>query len=56
MGFTPSFNMQKAIDFLSKKDKIFKNIILQYGIPEIPMRKEGFETLALLILEQQVSI
>ena len=48
--------MQKAIDFLSKKDKIFKNIIVQYGIPEIPIRKQGFETLALLILEQQVSI
>ncbi len=48
--------MQKAIDFLSKKDKIFQNIITQYGVPEIPKRKQGFETLALLILEQQVSI
>jgi DNA-3-methyladenine glycosylase II len=48
--------MQKATDYLSKKDKIFKNIIAQYGIPEIPKRKQGFETLALLILEQQVSI
>jgi DNA-3-methyladenine glycosylase II len=48
--------MQKAIDHLSKKDKIFKQIIEQYGIPEIPKRRQGFETLALLILEQQVSI
>jgi DNA-3-methyladenine glycosylase II len=48
--------MQKAINFLSKNDKIFKNIISQYGVPEIPKRKQGFETLSLLILEQQVSI
>jgi DNA-3-methyladenine glycosylase II len=48
--------MQKSIDFLSKKDPIFKTIIATYGIPEIPSRPQGFETLALLILEQQVSI
>ena len=48
--------MQKAIDFLSKKDKIFKTIIETYGIPVIPKRAQGFETLSLLILEQQVSI
>ena len=48
--------MQEAIDFLSKKDKIFKTIIQTYGVPVIPKRKQGFETLALLILEQQVSI
>jgi DNA-3-methyladenine glycosylase II len=48
--------MQKAIEQLFKKDKIFKKIINQYGIPIIPQRKQGFETLVLLILEQQVSI
>jgi DNA-3-methyladenine glycosylase II len=48
--------MQKAIDFLSKKDKIFKTVIETYGVPVIPKRTQGFETLALLILEQQVSI
>ena len=48
--------MQAAIDFLSKKDKIFKKIIESYGIPIIPKRAQGFETLSLLILEQQVSI
>ncbi len=48
--------MQKAIDFLSKKDKIFKTIIETYGVPVIPKRTQGFETFALLILEQQVSI
>ncbi|TDD76307.1 DNA-3-methyladenine glycosylase family protein [Flavobacterium caseinilyticum] len=48
--------MQEAIDYLSEKDSIFKDIIEQYGMPNIPKRPEGFETLVLLILEQQVSI
>ena len=48
--------MQKAINFLTKKDKTFAHIIKQYGVPAIPTRPQGFETLALLILEQQVSI
>ncbi len=48
--------MQKTIEQLFKKDKIFEKIISQYGFPVIPQRKQGFETLALLILEQQVSI
>ena len=48
--------MQEAIDYLSEKDIIFKAIIEQYGMPTIPKRPQGFETLVLLILEQQVSI
>ena len=48
--------MQKAINFLTKKDKTFARIIKQYGVPVIPTRPQGFQTLALLILEQQVSI
>ena len=48
--------MQQAINYLSEKDAIFKTIIDQYGIPVIPSRPQGFETLVLLILEQQVSI
>ena len=48
--------MKTAVDYLTKKDKIFKNIIKAYGLPTIPTRPEGFETLVLLILEQQVSI
>ena len=48
--------MKESIDFLTQKDEIFKIIINKYGIPIIPKRKQGFETLALLILEQQVSI
>lgn len=47
---------QTAIDFLTKKDKIFSKIIEIYGLPAIPSRPQGFETLTLLILEQQVSI
>ena len=48
--------MQEAIGYLSAKDPIFKTIIEKYGLPTIPFRPQGFETLVLLILEQQVSI
>jgi DNA-3-methyladenine glycosylase II len=48
--------MQEAIDFLSTKNPIFQEIIEKYGLPQIPKRPEGFETLVLLILEQQVSV
>jgi len=48
--------MQEAIDFLSSKNSIFLEIIEKYGLPQIPKRPPGFETLVLLILEQQVSI
>ncbi len=49
--------MKEAIQYLTQKDEIFEQIINQYGLPEIiPSRPEGFETLVLLILEQQVSI
>ena len=46
-----------AFDYLIQKDKIFGQIVNIYGLPQIiPSRPEGFETLVLLILEQQVSI
>jgi len=48
--------MQKAIQYLSGKDPIFKLIVEKYGLSTIPKRPQGFETLVLLILEQQVSI
>src|SRR6188768_399504 len=48
--------MQQAIDHLFEKDSIFKQIIDTYGLPTIPKRPQGFETLVLLILEQQVSV
>ncbi len=48
--------MEQAIEYLLNKDSVFKNIIDAYGLPTIPSRPQGFETLVLLILEQQVSI
>jgi DNA-3-methyladenine glycosylase II len=48
--------MKKAATYRSKKDNIFNLIIKEYGLPTIPSRPQGFETLVLLILEQQVSI
>lgn len=48
--------MKQAIDFLSEKEPIFKSIIETFGLPKIPSRPQGFQTLVLLILEQQVSI
>jgi DNA-3-methyladenine glycosylase II len=48
--------MKEAAIYLCKKDNIFKQIIKEYGLPAIPTRPQGFETLVLLILEQQVSI
>ena len=49
-------NMENAIQYLLEKEAIFKIIIEKYGLPTIPNRPQGFETLVLLILEQQVSI
>jgi len=48
--------MQQAIKHLSQLDAVFKHIVEKYGTPTIPKRPQGFETLVLLILEQQVSI
>tara|TARA_R110002094_G_scaffold100445_3_gene100548 strand:- start:153 stop:761 length:609 start_codon:yes stop_codon:yes gene_type:complete len=48
--------MREAIEYLSEVDPIFNIIIEKYGIPIRPKRPQGFETLVLLILEQQVSI
>ena len=48
--------MQEAIAFLSGQEQVFVNIIEKYGLPVIPKRPQGFATLVLLILEQQVSI
>jgi len=48
--------MQQAIVYLKEKEAIFNSIIEKYGLPIIPKRPQGFETLVLLILEQQVSI
>lgn len=49
-------NFQTYCDLLSKKDKHLKAIIQEHGYPPMWIRKEGFETLILTILEQQVSL
>ena len=48
--------MKGAINHLANLEPVFQKIIDQYGPPKIPSRPQGFETLVLLILEQQVSI
>jgi DNA-3-methyladenine glycosylase II len=48
--------MQEPFSLLITQEPAFKTIIDTYGLPSIPHRPEGFETLVLLILEQQVSI
>lgn len=48
--------MQDAIRYLSEKEPVFNLIIEKLGLPILPKRPQGFETLVLLILEQQVSI
>lgn len=49
-------NFQSFCNHLSKKDKHLKSIIQQHGYPPMWTRKQGFETLILTILEQQVSL
>jgi len=46
--------MKKAVEYLIEKEPIFKMIVDKYGLPKVPKRPQGFETLVLLILEQQV--
>lgn len=48
--------MENAIQYLIKKEPVFKQLYEKYGIPFIPSRPQGFETLCKLILEQQVSL
>ena len=48
--------MEEAIAYLLNQDAIFEKINQQYGVPIQPKRPQGFQTLVLLILEQQVSV
>lgn len=45
-----------ALQHLIAHHDIFAEIHAQYGMPNIPARPEGFETLCKIILEQQVSL
>ncbi len=49
-------NFQTYCNKLSKLDPHLKVIIQQHGYPPMWIRKQGFETLILTILEQQVSL
>lgn len=49
-------NFQQYCDLLARKDPALKAILQQYGYPPMWTRKQGFETLILTILEQQVSL
>ncbi|MEZ4795535.1 MAG: DNA-3-methyladenine glycosylase 2 family protein [Flavobacteriaceae bacterium] len=46
----------KNVDYLVNNFTVFKDIYNQHGAPPNWNRKEGFETLVLIILEQQVSL
>lgn len=48
--------MHIAFEYLVQKEPLFQEIVKRYGLPPIPRRSPGFETLVLLILEQQVSV
>ncbi len=49
-------NFQNYCNKLSKEDLHLKSIIKQHGYPPMWTRKQGFETLILTILEQQISL
>lgn len=46
----------QGIELLTREDKALADIVSNHGIPEFWRRDPGFETLVLLILEQQVSL
>ncbi|HEX8268384.1 MAG TPA: DNA-3-methyladenine glycosylase 2 family protein [Flavobacterium sp.] len=52
--FTPVST--QAINFLTSTDANFQKIIDTYGIPNMVVRPQGFETLCKIIFEQQVSL
>lgn len=46
----------EAVELLAEEDQSLARIVGQYGIPDFWKRPEGFATLVLLIMEQQVSL
>ena len=46
----------QGVDLLTREDKALAEVVARHGIPEFWQRTPGFETLVLLILEQQVSL
>ena len=49
-------SLLKAVRHLENQDRQLKHIVASYGPPPLWERKEGFATLILIILEQQVSL
>ena len=47
---------QLAVDLLTAEDEGLAKLVERWGLPEFWQRRPGFETLVLLILEQQVSL
>lgn len=48
--------MHDSIQFLIKYEPVFDKLYQKYGVPFIPFREQGFQTLCKLIIEQQVSL
>jgi DNA-3-methyladenine glycosylase II len=48
--------LARAVSRLTKRDGDLKRVVGEYGRPPLWEREPGFETLALIILEQQVSL
>jgi DNA-3-methyladenine glycosylase II len=46
----------QGVELLVREDKALADIVSRHGIPDFWHREPGFETLVLLILEQQVSL
>lgn len=46
----------QGVELLTREDKALADIVSSHGFPEFWRRAPGFETLVLLILEQQVSL
>ena len=49
-------NFNSIVDELASRDADLKRVVDTYGYPPMWSRQEGFETLVLIILEQQVSL
>jgi len=49
-------NFKQAVDALTSRDPDLKRVVETYGYPPMWARDEGFATLVLIILEQQVSL
>ena len=49
-------NISDAVAYLTSVDPDLKVLVDQHGIPPLWEREEGFDTLVLIILEQQVSL